>query len=84
MLERRHTQDRRALPRGGRRSTDPPAEWLSITAYAQQYGVTRGTVYKWLTSNLLCTYRLGPVRRIRNLPPDQHASERTEKGPRCP
>ena len=47
-------------------------DWLSISAFARAYGVDRGTVYKWLKSELLDTYRVGKLERIRNLTPDQH------------
>jgi excisionase family DNA binding protein len=72
-VERRHQADRRSFPRpGGRRATDPPADWLSITDFAARYGVHRATVYKWLSANLLHIYRVGGLTRIRNLPPDEH------------
>jgi len=58
--------------RGGRRADDPQAAWLTIAAYARLYGIGRDTVYKWLSADLLWTYRVGPILRIRNLPPDQH------------
>lgn len=58
------------MPRvGGRRRADTAPEWLSITDYAFRYGVDRSTVYKWLESNLLETYRVGTLVRIKNLPP---------------
>lgn len=64
---------RRTLSRpGGRRATDPPADWISIAAYAVRYGVNRHTVYKWLDADILDTYQAGSILRIRNLPPDQH------------
>ncbi len=48
------------------------AEWLSVTEYAQVYGVDRSTVYKWIANGVLVTYKVDKLRRIRNLPPDQH------------
>ena len=56
----------------GSRAGPPRAQWLSVTAYADVYGVTRATVYKWLRAHVLQTYALGRILRIRNLPPDQH------------
>jgi hypothetical protein len=71
-VERREAA-RRVIPRlGGRRADDPPAEWVTVTAFALRYGVDRSTVYKWLDSELLLTYRVGKLLRIRNLPPDAH------------
>jgi hypothetical protein len=65
--------DRRKVPRpGGRRETDEPCEWLSISDYARRYGVDRATVYKWLRADILLIYRVKTLVRIRNLPPDQH------------
>ena len=58
---------------GGRRATDTTdREWLTVTAFAARYGVSRGTVYKWLAGRHLETYEQGTVLRVRNLPPDQH------------
>lgn len=65
--------DRRRMPRpGGRRTDDPPPDWVSITEFAQRYGVTRGKVYEWLAAKILWTYQVGTLTRIRNLPPDDH------------
>lgn len=50
----------------------PRAEWVTVTAYAHRFGISRATVYKWLDAKLLETYRLRHVLRVRNLPPDQH------------
>ena len=47
--------------------TDPA--WLSISDYAFHYGVSRKTVWKWLTSGLLETYRVGRCLRIKNMAP---------------
>ena len=47
----------------------PDPAWLSITAYAHHYGVSRKTVWKWLTSGLLETYRVGRCLRIKNMAP---------------
>lgn len=56
-------------------STEPDA-WLSVTDYAQAYGVDRSTVYKFLSAGILETYKVKLdgilVVRIRNLPPDRH------------
>lgn len=80
MTEERRTQpDRRILPRpGGRRATDPPADWLSVTDYARVHGVSRRTVQKWLRANILLIYKVGTLIRIRNLPPnDSHHAAQT-------
>lgn len=67
----RRTQPRRTDPlhTGGRRAVDPPAEWVSITAYAKAYSLSRPTVYKWIDGQLLTTCRVGKLIRIRNQPP---------------
>lgn len=54
--------------------TRPPPEskWLSVTKYANVYGVDRSTVYKWLSAHLLETYKQGSILRIKNAPVDQH------------
>lgn len=44
-------------------------EWVSITAYALQFSVTRKTVYKWLEAGLLDTFRVGRCIRVLNQPP---------------
>lgn len=65
--------DRRKTARvGGRRANDPPPDWISISAFARKYGVDRSIVYKWLRAQVLDTYEVGTLLRIRNLPPDQH------------
>lgn len=51
------------------KATPNRAVWLSISAYARQYGVHRNTVAKWLESDALITYRFGRVVRVRNVPP---------------
>lgn len=74
LVDRRQRPDRRILPRpGGRRATDPPADWLSVTDYARVHGVSRTTVNKWMRAAILQTYRVGKLIRIRNIPPDEHA-----------
>jgi excisionase family DNA binding protein len=40
--------------------------WLTIAEYAQAYGITRSTIYKWLAADLLDTYRVGRCRRVRD------------------
>jgi hypothetical protein len=66
--------DRRqtSMRAGGRRATDPPADWVSVSDYAARYGIDRSTVYKWLGEELLEIYRVGSLLRIKNLPPNQH------------
>jgi len=74
--------DRRGHARqGGRRATDVPADWVSISEYARRYGVDRSTVRKWLSvpavetpqrslsNGILEFYRAPAVIRIRNVPP---------------
>jgi excisionase family DNA binding protein len=38
--------------------------WLSITAYAQRYGVHRNTVRKWIANGLLIAWRKGRTVRV--------------------
>ena len=46
-----------------------PPVWLRISDYARFYGVSRKTVYKWIESGLLETYRVGLTIRVRHQPP---------------
>lgn len=50
------------------------AEWVTVKRYALVYGVDRKTVYKWLRSGILETYRVGTLRRIRNRPPEEKSA----------
>lgn len=50
----------------------PGAVWISISAYARAWGLTRNTVYKLLENESLETYRVLKVVRIKNLRPDAH------------
>jgi hypothetical protein len=43
--------------------------WISISAYALLYGVSRTTVYKWLHADLLETWSVNHLIRVRNRPP---------------
>lgn len=71
--ERRGQGDRRLSPRvGGRRASDIPAEYVTVTEFARRYGVGRDTVHKWIGAGILRFYRVETVVRVRNLPPDQH------------
>ena len=54
-------------------------QWLSIGAYARTYGLSRQTVYKLLQAELLETYTVLSVRRIRNRPPNDHHQKRTSR-----
>lgn len=47
----------------------PDTLWVSISAYARIYGIDRSTVYKWLDSGLLTTYRVGKCIRVKHQPP---------------
>lgn len=53
----------------------PTPEWLSITQYADTYGVHRQTVRKWIDhsanggSKILITFQIGTTVRIKNIPP---------------
>lgn len=48
----------------------PTNAWLSVSAYARVWGVSRRTVYKWLDEGLLDSYTAPPsVIRIKNTPP---------------
>jgi hypothetical protein len=51
------------------RTSRQEADWLSIASYSRKHGVSRGIVYKWLKANLLDTYQVGNLLRIRNQPP---------------
>lgn len=71
------TPDRRRMPRfGGRRRTDSRAEWMSVTNFAEKYGIDRKTVRKWLRAEILLTYQVGLLIRVRDLPPDAHIALR--------
>lgn len=64
------------------RAADPSA-WVSISAYARLYGLTRNTVYKLLAAHLLDVYQLVgvvDVIRIRNVSPDQHRVRESTNG----
>lgn len=47
----------------------PAESWISISRYAQLYGVSRPTVYKWLRAGLLETWKVRRCVRIRNQKP---------------
>lgn len=51
------------------RVIDRSPDWLTVTAYARIYGVSRGVVYKWLRADLLEIFRVGALLRVRNQPP---------------
>lgn len=68
MEERRSTDDRRTI----RRSTLDRRTYLSIEAYARQWGVSRQTIYKWLDAELLEHYRFDGMVRIKNICPAHH------------
>jgi len=51
------------------KSPRTPALWVSITRYAEIYGITRPTVYKWLRCGLIESYKVDDVIRLRNCPP---------------
>lgn len=46
-----------------------PEVWISISRYAQLYGVSRPTVYKWLKAGLLQQYKVQRVIRVLNQDP---------------
>lgn len=52
-----------------RRASDWPIEWITVSLFARKYGIDRRTVYKWLDMELLETYRIGAVTRVRDLKP---------------
>lgn len=64
-------QDQRPAPAKGRmKRPSSTATYVSISHYADLYGVTRQTVYKWLNEpGLLDWYRVARVVRIKNRPP---------------
>lgn len=43
--------------------------WISISRYAELYGVSRPTVYKWLKAGLLEAWQVRKCVRIRNQQP---------------
>lgn len=55
--------------RAADRELDQAEQWVSISRYALIYGVSRRTVHKWLRAQLLETYRVGWLVRVRNQPP---------------
>jgi hypothetical protein len=64
---------RRHAPRaGGRRATDPPADYVTVGVFAAKYGVSRNTVKKWMRADILLIYRVGPLVRVRDMRPDLH------------
>jgi hypothetical protein len=65
---------RSSARRGGRRASDLPPEWLSVSDYAHCYGVDRDTVHKWLQADLLESFRVGKLIRIRHTPPRDSCS----------
>ena len=52
-------------------------QWLCITDYAAQYGVSRPTVYKWIDAGLVLTFKVDSVIRIYNQPPSPQSSTST-------
>jgi hypothetical protein len=46
-----------------------PSAWVSISEYAQHYGVSRSTVRKWQACGLVDSYRVDRVIRVKNQPP---------------
>lgn len=58
--------------------------WLSVSAYSRAYGVDRRTVYKWLDSGLLDSYRVPPrLIRIKNQPPKDSVPQSVSIGHGC-
>lgn len=49
--------------------TSVKPEWVSIKEYAAIYGIHRNTVRKWIDNDLLLTYKVGTIVRVRNIPP---------------
>lgn len=49
----------------------PTAQWLSIQAYADAYGVHRNTAAKWVKFKAVEFYRKGRTVRIKNVAPDK-------------
>lgn len=69
-VERRTAQDRRRSGRpGGRRISDVPPDWVSVTEYAYRHSVDRRTVYKWMRAGLIEFYQVELLIRIRNVAP---------------
>jgi hypothetical protein len=61
MTDRRSGQDRRALPRGGRRITDlaEVSGWVTLTALCDYFAVDRRTLVKLLDHTDVPIVRLG-------------------------
>lgn len=68
MEDRRTTDDRRSHER----ESPDRRTYLSIEAYARQWGVSRQTIYKWLDADLLEHYRFDGLVRVKNICPSQH------------
>lgn len=46
-----------------------PAQWVSVTVYAETYSVDARTVRKWIAAGLVETFRIGRLIRVENVPP---------------
>lgn len=46
-----------------------PAQWVSVTTYAETFSVSQDTVYKWMKAGLLDTMRVGRLIRVKPIPP---------------
>ncbi len=46
-----------------------PAAWVSISAYARNWGLCRNTVYRLIRLEQVETYRVLKVVRVKNQPP---------------
>jgi DNA-binding transcriptional regulator YiaG len=69
MEDRRTTDDRRVEDRD---TPDRRKTYLSIHAFAYEWGISRQTVYKWLECNLLEHDRKDGIIRIKNVNPEHH------------
>lgn len=47
--------------------------WLSVSAYARKYCISRHTIYKWMDGGAVTFYRVDRLVRIKDEPPRQNA-----------
>lgn len=63
------TDDLRRLKADAERVLAQAEAWLSITAYAEKYAVSRRTVYKWIDCGLVDAFKVERVIRLKDFPP---------------
>lgn len=62
-----------ALEQADREIDRTMREWISITRYAQKYGIARHTLYKWMDAGIVEFFRVERCVRLRDRPPRQAA-----------